>query len=653
MLLLFELFSITIITVIVCYCIGFSVFKILNITPLEYFFSLFLSLVIGLSCIVSVYALLCTHGSTVHALMIPLLFLMGYGIRKRNTVSDHLFIKYDRSSFFSKELLMLLVLSAGVVLVQYSLLYDLESEYLQTPFQDYVYYSRLTLSLSYLGVETNALEVMYPQFVTEQPYHYMELWLNSLLVSITKLPSVWVYFVSSSAVFITIICAGFMAIFAHFKIKYIYIFILSFLFLFVTGMRWLFLQDYLFVQNGALLSSLILCLNPKLAPIYVFLLLTALLLLNRYYLLVGFALALLPIVYISTTPVAGFALVSLVAYLSLSKKVTMTESFYMLLPMAVVCVYIILFYTLQPESYQFPDTGRNFALKSIIPELKEIKTLINITLGVFVNYSIYFGVYGLLFSLIWLFRRTKQGFSKVIVPETIWVWFGACLFMAAAMRAFSTHYLDSFQFFSNTIVPLTPVVLAILFAYILQQASKQIYAIIITSLILLIVVNFSAVGTGNTRYSPAFMHQVEKVAPYIGSRGGYVLADEDYENAYMLSSDSYTTGNYISNFKNNYAFMSLSALDPDSLITDSRFQRDSAQAEQIIRKSTFYRFAKFQALHNSNLSLDSTKYKFIIHSNIGFICVSKRAKLPLILKSLVDTSYTDSLSGEKLFVLKK
>jgi hypothetical protein len=415
-------------------------------------------------------------------------------------------------------------------------------------------------------------------------------------------------------------------------------------------MRWVPLQKVLFIQNGALLSSLILCLNPKLAPIYIFLLLSALLLLKKYYFSASIALAILPLVYISTTPVAGFALISITAYLFISKKINLSKLVYMLVPMAATGLYVILFYMLQPETYQFPSTGRNFALKSIIPQLNEIKTLINIMLGVFVNYSIYFGIYFLLLFGVLIFQGRKL---QINVSSVIWVWWGASLLMAAAMRAFGTHYLDSFQFFSNTMVPLTPVVLAVSFAYVLQQASKRVYTIIITALILLIVVNFSAVGTGNTRYSPVFMRQVEKVAPAIGSHGCYILADEDYENAYMLSSDSYTTGNYISNFKNDYAFITLSALDPDSLTTDPRFQRDSAQAEQIIRKSTLYRFAKFQALNNSNLSLDSIKYKFVANNNIGFICVSRRAKLPSILQSFVDTCYKDSLSGEHFYVLKR
>jgi hypothetical protein len=120
----------------------------------------------------------------------------------------------------------------------------------------------------------------------------------------------------------------------------------------------------------------------------------------------------------------------------------------------------------------------------------------------------------------------------------------------------------------------------------------------------------------------------------------------------MLSPDSYTTGNYISCFKNNYTFVSLSALDPDSLTLDPRFSRDSAQAEQIVRKSTIYRFAKFQALKNRDLSLDSIKYGFVIQHNIGFICISKRATLPSILQPLVLATYADTLSGERLYILR-
>lgn len=651
MFLITKLFLVTIFSIIICFVVGAKTINYLRINKNESFFSLFLSLVTGVSIIVSIYAIVCTQGSTVQLpillLIVAMLLLLRY---RTNTISRNTINHATISRTGLEKLPLLLIIIIVVFSVQYLLLYDPASEYLQTPFQDYVYYSRLTLPLNHRGIETNSLEAVFPQFLTEQPYHYSEVWLNALLTRITGMPSVWIYFVTSTSVLISIICAGFMAVFAHFNIRNSWIPVLALLFLFLTGLRWTFLQHNLFIFNGALLSSLMLCLNPKFAPIYLYLLLGALLLLKRQYNAAGAALAILPLTFISTTPIIGVGMVVLTFYLVSTKKITLSGAIFMLLPVVVAAVCIVLFYILQPEPYQFPSTGRAFALRSIIPSAGEIKTLVNIAMGVIVNYAIYFFVYAALVLLIIVLRRQTK--LLLTIPGEILIWFGASLVMAATMRAFGTHFLDSFQFFSNTMVPLTPIVLAVVLAAVLQGATKQIYALTVIVLTLLAVINFSAVGAGNTRYSPSFIKQVSQIAPQLGARGSFILADEDYENAYMLSPDSYTTGNYISNFKNDYAFISLSELDPDSLTTDSRFRRDSAQAEQIVRKSTFYRFAKFQALQKRKISLDSAKYEFVTRHNIGFICLSKRAKLPATLAPLVSATYTDSLSGERLCVLR-
>ncbi|UOG75934.1 hypothetical protein MTX78_04880 [Hymenobacter tibetensis] len=646
-----QLFSLAIISIIVCFVVGSIIVKYCNILFDEIFYSLFFPLIIGVSVLIGVYAVITARGST---MQLPVLLLIGLLLRslRRNAYT----ISSDRANTIgvfesgATKLLLLVLITSLVLLVQYLLLYDSDSQYLQTPFQDYVYYSRLTLPLNHRGLETNSLEALFPQFLTEQPYHYSEIWLNALFVKSTDLPSVWVYFISVASVFISIICVGFMALMAHFKLKTLWVPVLAFLFLFVTGVRWGFLQHNLFVYNGALLSSSLLCLNPKFVPAYAYIILGALFLLKKQYIASGAALAVLPLVFISTTPVIGVGIAFLALYLVLAQHAKWAQALLVVLPVVGSIIYIVVFYSLQPEPYQFPSTGRVFALQSIIPSIGEIKTLFNIAVGAIINYVIYFIVYFLLILLIFLLRRQSE--LLFTIPRKIILWFGVSLCMAAAMRAFGTHFLDSFQFFSNTMVPLTSVVLAIVLAAVLHGAKNWVYGVAVSLLAILATFNFTTTGTGNTRYSPNFLKQVAQAAPQLGARGGYVLADEDYENAYMLSPDSYTTGNYISNFKNDYAFVSLSELDPDSLTTDPRFKRDSAQAEQIVRKSSLYRFAKFQALKKRKLSLDSIKYEFVTQHNIGFVCVSKRGKLPEILSPLVAISYTDSLSGERLYVLR-
>ncbi|MBO0357387.1 hypothetical protein J0X19_05475 [Hymenobacter sp. BT186] len=589
--------------------------------------------------------------------MLPVLVLLGgllWLLRQPTTAYIRLSAANSRSG--GRRLPVVLALGTFIFLTRYPLLFDASSEFLRTPFQDYVFYARLTTPLTLRGVETNSLEVLYPQFLAPYPYHYLEIWWNALLVQLTGLPSVWCMFLCAFSVMITIVGVGFAAIFAHFGLPSRWLLVLAVLFLTVTGVVWPFLQHISLVQNGALLSSLLLPLQPKLAPVYWFMLLGTALLLSRQYVAAAVALAIVAVVFVAAAPVVGAGVVVVALYLWRTQQLRLKESMAMVAPVVLAGACIVLFYGLQPAAYTLPGTGEHALLQAVMPRLAEARTLINIGLGVLLNFGVYFLGYGLVVVAVLLASQRVVAIGKQY--QVVLVWFAASLLAAAVMRTLAHHFLDGFQFFSNPMVPLTAIVLAVFLGAGLQNARRRTYVLSVVALLGLLLVNSyklltdSHDGHVTTRYSPKFLRQMKQVMPTLGSRGGYILADAEYSSAYTLSSDSYTAGNYVSNFKNDYALLSLSALDADSLTTDPRFVRDSTQAEQITRQSTLYRFAKFQSLRHRSTSLDSAKYELVREAGLSFICASRRAQLPIILRPLVIKTYVDSYSGEKLYVLR-
>lgn len=554
----------------------------------------------------------------------------------------------------SASLGLLITLGLGIFAVRYLLLYDATSEFLLTPFQDYVYYGRLTQPLNVVGIETNVLEAVYPQFLTENPYHYFEIWLNALLVRVTNLPSAWCLYLGTYSVLITAVGTGFMAILAHFQTDRRWVPVLGVLLLTVTGTFWPVVSDTSFLRDGGFMASVLLPVLPKLAPVYLFLLLTVLFLLRRQYMAAGIVLAAVPIVFVSTAPVVGMSVFTLALSLCMSRKLSFVKALVMVLPTLLICLFIAGFYGLQPEPYQFPGTGRGFTLGTIVPRKEEFRLLINISIGTLIIFGVYYiGYVALLFAL------GRQLLLKI--GRQHWMllgWFGSCLVWAALMRAFGTHFLDSFQFFSNIIVPTAAVVIAVLLGAALANSPQRRYVVAVAGLLLLAGMNGYKLFINRqemlqtTRYSPAFLRQVGGVLPKLGPRGAYLWANQDYENAFMLSPDSYTCGNYVSNFKNNYAFTTLSSLDIKQRSKDPRFRRDSVQVEQAVRKSTFYRFYRFEQMAGRVLPLDSAKYQFVVQHGISFICTSRRARLPTTIQPLVQATYTDAYSGEALHVLR-
>jgi hypothetical protein len=359
---------------------------------------------------------------------------------------------------------------------------------------------------------------------------------------------------------------------------------------------------------------------------------------------------------VSAAPVAGAGATVLALYLWLTRQINLSKAVVMITPTVLVCGYIALFYGLQRTPHLFSSTSQGMMSSAVMPQLNELRLLLNIALGVLLNFGIYFIGYGLLVLGVLLASRRVAAIGSQ--HHVLLVWFIVSLVIAAIMRTLGHHFLDGFQFFSNPMVPLTPIVLAVFLGAGLQNARPNTYALSVLVLLGLLSVNSYKLlsdthdGHVTTRYSPEFLRQMNQIMPTLGPRGGYILADTEYTSAYTLSFDSYTTGNYVSNFKNDYALISLSALDVNSFTTDPRFVRDSAQAAQTVRQSTLYRFAKFHTVRHRNTSLDSVKYELVRQAGLSFICVSRLAKLPVVLQPLVSKAYTDSYSGEKLYVLR-
>lgn len=638
-----QLLAVMLGSIAVFYLAGSLLFYFIKPDLEEPFFDCFLRLVSGVVMLTVAYAVARTRGATI-LLPVPLLVLgIVYSLRERGAVPH-------RWRLATPVLGQVLGISAVVFAVQYALLYEPGSPFLQTPFQDYVYYSRLTLPLNSLGLETNSLEMVYPQFQTVQPYHYLEIWLNALLVQLTGLPSVWVFFVGTASILITICGVGFAAVYRHCGLSARWAALLGLATLTATGTVWPFLIKYLFVANGSLLTHLPLAVNPKLAPIYILLLLAALLLLRERFVAAGLALAAVPLTFVATAPAIGFGVVGLAAYLWVRRRLTVGKGVGLVVPTAMAVLYTGIFYVLQSAPYQFPSTGRASTFAVTIPKVGELKTVFNIGAGVFLNFGIYFFGY-ILLALVLLWQRKRLGAVRS-TDQPIVAWFIATLAGATLMRSVGYHFLDGFQFFSNPMIPLTTIILAVVVGRALQGTASRWPIVATVALVGLLVVGTSSDATQNTRFSAEFLARVGPILEKMPGRGGYLLADSDYKNAYMMSADSYTSGTYVSNFKNNYSLVSLSALVPDSLNTDRRFSRDSLQAEQIQEKTTLYRLAKFQLMGGHSLPADSLPLFLVRQARLAFICASPKATLPLSVRPFIQASYRDSYSGEVLYVLK-
>lgn len=659
MVLFFQLLLVSLGGVLACYGVGAGAGRLLGVAPRERFFALFFTLVLGLVTLVSVYAVVRTGGRSILLPLLLLVLLAGWQLRRR--ASDEAPLVDSPAPERTGLTALPLALAYGLVIfsARWLLLYDPESPFLRTPFQDYVYYGRLYSPLQQMGLETSVLETLYPQFMTTMPYHYVEVWFNIVLVRLTGLPTVWCLYLAAYSALVTLVAVGFRAALAHFGVQRLGATLLAPVLVLVTGVFWPFFAGHPFFENGTLVASTLLPIQPKLAPVYLLTLLGLLLLLRRRYQVAAGVLAGIPLTFVATMPAACAGIGGLAIYIWLSKKVNLKEAIGVVLPGVAVAIYIGVFYFLKAEPYQFPNTGRAETMSSLIPNSGEWKTVINIWLGTFFNFAVFYAPYALLLAVVcWAARRRLSRWPWPARFGPVVVWLVCNGLVAAAARAVGNHFIDSVQFFSNPMLPLAAAVLALLLAAALAPLPGYWAAGLAVAVLGLAAVNgyklFSHTSPMHvtTRYSPRFLRQVAAALPGLGNRGAYLLGDADYTNTYTLTPDSYTAGTYLSDFKSDYVLASLTALDPDSLSTDPRYAHDSAQAEQNVRRSSFYRFAKFSTLAGQHFSLDSAKYLFVKKFHLRFLCASRRAILPATLQPLVQVVYVDSLSGERFYVLR-
>lgn len=631
------------------YALGWAIVRGLARSPnQEPYAASFLALLTGLTTIVVSYAIARTGGHTVLLPVIGLLALLLWYFRHPSALPVP---ARPPAPVPATVLWHVVVVAIAVYAGRFLLLYDPASPFLRTPFQDYIFYARISMPLNELGIESNTLERLFPQFVGAQPYHYFSLWFNALLVKITDLPGLWCLYLVVYSTLITLVATGLRALLACFRLPGSWAWVLTGLLLLVSGVCWPLFSHYKLTANGQLVASSLLLLEPKLATVYVFLLLGMLLLVQQRFAQAGLAFAILPLAYVSVAPAVGGGIVLLGLYLWITRRTSRAEAIQLVVPIILAVGYFGAFYLLQHKAYAFPEPTKN-AVNEVIPKVAEARVLLNIFIGVLLNYTLYFGAYALVVAAV-ASRRALAAWLQ-LTPTLVLALLLAVL--AAGMCTLGTHYSDGYQFSSNVVAPLLPIVLAVVLGAAFATASASRKGLSALLLATICAVNYYPLLSNQhsmhktTRYSPAFLREVQASLPKLGNRGAFLLADVDYENTYMLSQDTYTAGTYVADFTNNYALAALSSAIVDSLGTDARYSRDSVQARHRLQSSTFYRYLRLKPRHRA--PLDSLQYRFVSDNGIRFICASPNAALPATLRPLVAQTLADPLSGEKFYALR-
>ena len=638
----------TLLLLLACYGAGTAACRLLRVARLEPWLMVLVQLTAGLLLLTTLYAAVRTQGRTV---LLPALGLWPVALRLLRRPDPGTLSAASQS--LAGPLASVLLVGVGVFTARWFLLYDPASPFLRTPFQDYVYYGRLSVHLDRVGVETSSLLSPAAQGLAHRPYHYLELWLNAALVRATHLPATWALYLSTYSALITLVVVGFRAVLAQVGLLGAPAAVLAPLLVLVTGVYWPVFAHYPFLHNGVYIANGLLPIEPKTAPVYLLVLLGGGLLLRRSYMVALLVLLNIPLTFISTAPAGLAGLGGLLLCLGATRRVSRRAWWAMAAATAAVAAYVAGFYLLQQQPLNAANLDAPWQLT-----WRALLTAINVAVGTLLNFTIYYAAYGLFALVLLLVAKRRLGhWPQLAAGNTLLVWLLGTGLAAGGIRALAAPMLDSYQLFSNLMLPLAAFCLAIVLGLVLSLLPKVWAGGVAIVLLALAGVNSYKLFTLTnplhqaTRYAPGFLRQVQRTLPALGECGAFVLADAEYLGAYMLNPESFTAGTYLANFKNAYTLVSLSQPMPDQLRTDPRFVQNVAYAQSVSVSAAFSQWLLAHGLALTTAARDSLTYQFVRDKKLRFVCVSSSAELPPPLRTLVTAAYADPWSGEKFYVL--
>ncbi len=623
--------------------VGFSQFiKIDSIQ--ESILNFFIRQLSILTLSISLFAAIVTKGKTIFLLFL-LLFIYLF-IKKK--------IAFQIPKQLNKKTLQSIFLIIPVIIIQFLLQFDLSKFTPFLPSADILEYATFANSMAQYGNENKyeALSHLYPHlFSGISPYHYYEIWFTSLLGNITGKSYALLLQLVVYPYLIWLFILGILSVFEHYTSKIsIKVYALCFLLLFI-GPVYLSIYESIF-NDGDFFSSTVFTVpgfvkqtlafsyyGQKHLPVYIFGILSFLFLFRQNYtssILIGL---LTSVCSFGTFPgvFGAFGL------LFLFKKELQTKfNFIIFLMIGLISVLIMSSFKLgiNPEisqkTFYFHDFLKYLNLKG------EILRIFTKIAGPFLWLTI---LYFPFFILFYLYRKLIFGVKEL---KLLYILI-SLIFIAGTIFISLVQGLNSDQFLTN-LIPLfnVGIILTIIHLYF-QLNSKKIAATIISvslvaNIIFLISYYYKGSIPTNQLYNEKIITDVKNKLKQTKSSNliAYLLADKIITSKPPTNWFGEKPGkiffleNYFNLVNINYPYTSY-----ERNTSSIAFCPDNQMRFYLNDKKVPYKyFGKIQV-------------KFLKQNKIKWIFCGKGVSILEEILPLIETTFYDSVSGEKYFKLKE
>ncbi|KOY84634.1 hypothetical protein AD998_19485 [bacterium 336/3] len=333
---------------------------------------------IGIFLVVCVFAIYQTNFKTVFVL-VPILLRLYVIIFKKSIVFNQVSIYNSlKNGRLFKSIFLILSIFSFFYFFQYYILFgDFTGKIPKSiPNVDYISYARISEYLALIGKENiwQVQNLISEDYHKTTPYHYFNEWLVAFLIKITGQKSIFLQEIVINAFLLSIIAYGFISLIEHFKkninILDLFVGVLCIFLKFIITIK--FLSGIEFFSNNGFSM-------PKIAFLYIAIIYTSVLFLQKNIHKGILNLLLIPIAYFTVAPAILMSVVVILLVISLLEKDKKKEILKLVLLPFILFGLIILFYQLTGDSSQ------NIHYEPINSIKFYIKTGINIVGGTFLQ----------------------------------------------------------------------------------------------------------------------------------------------------------------------------------------------------------------------------------------------------------------------------
>ena len=611
----------------------------------------------GLTIVVLVASLIKTGGQTIHIILVVFAFLIAIANKQsiRFRLKSGLLLPNKKN--VSKGLFVISSLLIFVVTLSVIQFVSFQEVELLIPNQDILYYASLSETLWETGIENN---YFYGSELTEQlsdmvPYHYFIEWFNSLIYGLFGTNPTLSYLLITVPAFAVVVIAGFMAI-AH-KLnpnaKSYQILLIGISGVLVQTYFPIDLLDSVDYQYARLLAY-----NPmehgmyfKSLPIYLVILMTALLYLKNHKLEALLALCLLPAINISTFPSIALTIPSLIFSALIFKKINWKTSVKWIISSGILLISIPITYVVFGNSISselLSNNGIGFAdyLKQSSYRADWFYLMKNISVSTLLVYSV--PIVFILGLRIFLKSRINRKILKIIsIAGMVWL-FG--LLSWVTLRFLGQ---DSYQFFVLASVACFNTTIWLICVNWFSSDSLPVRLLTSLFLLLLSTLTITQLITSETvstkQYSASYIAEAQRINEDLNNPVKVVsLSRNTYERS-ASSRDPF----FSSTLCGAYWYM-LDGKDEiyslDALTTKPKSYVGKLHEEKLLKLAPISILSQ-ELLHSGN-SLN-TKIQFIDRINARLYMYEKGVEIDEEVRNRIIETITDPVSGETLAIISE